>query len=342
MRIVLAAFLGMATFGNPAFGQDQYVDDRSDPVVLIRSLYNAINRQEYARAWSYFATPPAASLQAYADGYADTAGVELRTGSPSEEGAAGSTHFQLPVAIEAYGTDGAARVFSGCYELRMSNPDIPTDEFTPLQIERGRFSVSDKPLNEAVPASCGSAETRPVDLLQERAVGLYELTLAELCQGGFSSEEMAPESHTIRFRYDYEEATAPERQARLFAFLCNRGAYNESHVYIFANENEELRTLSFAVPELDIRYRDENNPESAVEEIYVIGFRTVPELVNSEYDPDTRTINSWAKWRGLGDASSTGRWLFRNGEFSLVRYDVDASYDGEINEKTVLDYASGP
>ena len=38
----------------------------------------------------------------------------------------------------------------------------------------------------------------------------------------------------------------------------------------------------------------------------------------------------------------TGTWLFRDGAFSLVQYDVDASYDGEINPETVLDYNTAP
>ncbi|TIS77743.1 MAG: DUF1176 domain-containing protein, partial [Mesorhizobium sp.] len=41
-------------------------------------------------------------------------------------------------------------------------------------------------------------------------------------------------------------------------------------------------------------------------------------------------------------ASSTGTYLFRHGNFSLVQYDVDASYDGEINPETVLDYNTPP
>jgi hypothetical protein len=47
-------------------------------------------------------------------------------------------------------------------------------------------------------------------------------------------------------------------------------------------------------------------------------------------------------WRGLGDASDSGTWLFRNGDFALVRYEVDASHDGEINPDTVLDYETPP
>ena len=35
-------------------------------------------------------------------------------------------------------------------------------------------------------------------------------------------------------------------------------------------------------------------------------------------------------------------WIFRNGDFSLVKYEVDASYDGEINPETVLDYDTAP
>ncbi|MGO4843166.1 DUF1176 domain-containing protein, partial [Rhizobiaceae sp. 2RAB30] len=53
-------------------------------------------------------------------------------------------------------------------------------------------------------------------------------------------------------------------------------------------------------------------------------------------------LMSHAKWRGVGDASSTGTYIFREGTFTLVKYDVDASYDGEINPETVLDFNSGP
>jgi hypothetical protein len=44
----------------------------------------------------------------------------------------------------------------------------------------------------------------------------------------------------------------------------------------------------------------------------------------------------------VGDASSTGTWLFRDGRFSLVQYEVDASYDGQINPETGLDYNTAP
>ena len=46
--------LPAATEEAPA-AQADYMDDRSTPVSLIGSLYNAIDRHEYLRAWSYFA-----------------------------------------------------------------------------------------------------------------------------------------------------------------------------------------------------------------------------------------------------------------------------------------------
>ena len=64
--------------------------------------------------------------------------------------------------------------------------------------------------------------------------------------------------------------------------------------------------------------------------------------MNSSYDEASHTITSANKWRGVGDASDAGTWIFRNGRFTLVKYDVDASYDGEINPESVLDYYSAP
>ena len=50
MLAVIAALAVPATAAQP-----QYLDDRSTPEAVIASFYNAIGRQEYARAWSYYA-----------------------------------------------------------------------------------------------------------------------------------------------------------------------------------------------------------------------------------------------------------------------------------------------
>ena len=70
----------------------------------------------------------------------------------------------------------------------------------------------------------------------------------------------------------------------------------------------------------------------------IIGYTATDQLVNSDFDEQEQSITSFNKWRGVGDASSTGKWMFRDGDFTLVHYEVDASYDGEMNPQTVLDY----
>lgn len=78
-----------------------------------------------------------------------------------------------------------------------------------------------------------------------------------------------------------------------------------------------MRQLQFAEPEMDIRYVN-NDSEGKVRSMHVIGFQTTGWAVNSNYDKDAHTITTLNKWRGVGDASSSGTYLFRNGDFSLV------------------------
>ncbi|MBP0617284.1 hypothetical protein [Jiella mangrovi] len=117
---------------------DTYLDDRSTPESLIRSLYNAINRHEYLRAWSYFSDESGRpDFAAFQKGYETTGGVKLKLGDPLSEGAAGSIYTSIPTVIESTGTDGAVRVFSGCYVTRFVQPaNQATPPFVPLQISK--------------------------------------------------------------------------------------------------------------------------------------------------------------------------------------------------------------
>ncbi|WP_011580635.1 MULTISPECIES: DUF1176 domain-containing protein [Chelativorans] len=332
----------LLTLGVEARAADPaYLDDRSSPEALVQSLYNAINRKEYARAYSYFGTPPAKDLDTYAAGYETTEQVDVVTGAASEDGAAGSIYYSLPVAIRAREASGEERVFAGCYELRFVQPSVQTSPYIPLQIESGQLKPSDSALAEALPASCGEGAAQTADATLQRAERLFDTVYGSICTGAGSESGTETESHVIRFNYEYDSQGTEPHEARLFRFFCDRGAYNEVHVYLLANENGEILPLNFASPELDIRYEN-GDREGRVEEVRIIGFKTEDRLVNSEFDPDTLTLLTHEKWRGVGDASSNGEWIFRSGSFSLVRYDVDASYDGEINPETVLDYATGP
>lgn len=154
LAAALIAVLAAGTGSAAANGSDTYLDDRSDGGALIESLYNAINRHEYSRAWSYFDPAPAASYEAYVDGFASTDRVELRIGEVTSEGAAGSLFWTVPVAIRTHLSDGTAKVFAGCYVLRLAQPTIQEPPFRPLHIERGTLHGASGALDDAVPESC--------------------------------------------------------------------------------------------------------------------------------------------------------------------------------------------
>lgn len=343
MRCALFA-IAMTAAISPAGAAEPYLDDRSTPEALIKSLYNAVSRGEYARAWSYFGKKPVQSFEAYAEGYADTASVRVIVGIASEHDAGDTIHYYVPVAIEASTGDGSNyQVYGGCYELTLANPQLQGEDFTPLQIAGASLSPSSGGMQHALPDTCDDigAPDRSV-LYERRAVALFHQVFGYCEVPPDTLMEDALTTHVARFRYT--GAAGPEDaedERHIHQFLCNRGAYNESHVYVLADDHGDLRPLGFATPTLDIRYEDDDENEK-VDAIYVTGFRSVAELTNASFDAKTMTLTSFAKWRGVGDASASGTWIFRDGAFALVRYDVDASYDGEENPQTVVDYLTGP
>ena len=157
MRTIWLAALVLSGMAAPAIADDSsYLDDRSTAKGVIASFYNAINRSEYARAYAYFGD--SADLQPFAEfkaGYADTASVTLKTGDETTEGAAGSTFYSLPVAIDALSTDGTHKVFAGCYQLRLVQPALQEEPpFRPLHIEKGTLKPVDEPFDKVTMATC--------------------------------------------------------------------------------------------------------------------------------------------------------------------------------------------
>jgi len=99
-----------------------FYDDQSDPVSLLASYINAINRAEYARAWDYWENPPNASFDEFRAGYADTAFVLLAVHPPTwYDGAAGSAYAQVPTLLLASHSDASQHNFVGCYVVRSGN-----------------------------------------------------------------------------------------------------------------------------------------------------------------------------------------------------------------------------
>ncbi|MFP1633217.1 DUF1176 domain-containing protein [Zhengella sp. ZM62] len=316
-----------------------YLDDRSTPERLVESLYNALANKEFARAWSYFETKPSADFETYVAGFDETATVEVRTAPAETDAAAGTTRWHVPVAIRATATDGSEMVFAGCYVVRLANPQVQGEPYRPMAFEGARLALSDAPFEEALPAGCGAGETLSEDDRRLRTVrDRYRAEWAGDCDMEASSD--GPKAWPIDFNYMSDLAEAPRRRAWLYGFTCRYAAYNVVDVFYLWEESEGLHHLAFAEPELDIRYVDDDT--ARLDSMEIIGFQTATQLINAQYDPDTYTITSYSKWRGLGDSWSAGKWIFRSGSFSLVRFEVDPTMDEKDEGVIVFDKDSAP
>jgi hypothetical protein len=167
---------------------------------------------------------------------------------------------------------------------------------------------------------------------------LFTLAFSEECgaaiDGGYGGTE--PEVYDLEFKPSYLGADEPAYPFRLYRFNCSAGAYNVNSVYYGWDSMDGVRPIGFAVPSIEVTYKDELSEQ--VDTFSQIGFETRRMVTNSAYDPASQTIVGGAYWRGLGDASELGVWRFREGRFVLERYEVDPSYNGEVDPTTLLDF----
>lgn len=116
---VLLGLLGSEVY-RPAPPSSGY-DNRNSPVDLLASFYDAINRQDYQRAFSYWENPPS-SYEQFAQGYANTASVQLIVQPPTfVDIGAGNAHVAIPTALLATQRDGSQQLFAGCYVTHKPN-----------------------------------------------------------------------------------------------------------------------------------------------------------------------------------------------------------------------------
>ena len=108
--------------GGTTTGLPAYLDDRSTADGVIRSLFNAINRKEYLRAYSYWDSSSNTSYQQFSAGYQDTVSVQVTTSAAGEDAGAGQLYFTIPVVLQAINTSNKVQVYSGCYTLHLSQP----------------------------------------------------------------------------------------------------------------------------------------------------------------------------------------------------------------------------
>jgi Protein of unknown function (DUF1176) len=191
---------------------------------------------------------------------------------------------------------------------------------------------------EPEPAVGTDEESAPADWTA-RATEAFLNTYKEACAGGgdIKLEDRKPQIFEMKYREASDEVDAPDRMVTLYQFECTRGAYNLGQVFFVRNGFDELQPLTFAEPDIHVNYENEDT-EGKVVGIDVIGFNASNILINSSVDAAKATVTSASKWRGVGDASSSGVWVLRQGRFVLSTYEVDASYDGQINPQMLLDY----
>ncbi len=100
------------------------MDNRSDAVDLLISFFNALNRQEYDRAYSYWEPgSPVATFAAFQADYANTQSIIVTTGAVGGDAGAGQRYYIVPVTLQA-ATTGGAQTFVGCYVLHLALPEL--------------------------------------------------------------------------------------------------------------------------------------------------------------------------------------------------------------------------
>ncbi len=107
-------------------GANRFIDNRTGPAELLGSLFNAINRREYVRAYSYWESNAQGLLpyDQFAAGYANTNSVQIRLGTVTPDAGAGQVYYTVPVTLIAQTTNNQTQTYVGCYTLHISNPSI--------------------------------------------------------------------------------------------------------------------------------------------------------------------------------------------------------------------------
>ncbi|HEX2914808.1 MAG TPA: hypothetical protein VH186_28710 [Chloroflexia bacterium] len=210
--------------GNPIdVSKNQYVDDRTNPLEILRSFYNAINRKEYVRAYSYWESG-ASKLAPYADfekGYADTAAVELYNAAVQGGAAAGTTYYAVPVSLKSTKTDGSSQVFGGCYVLRQPNPaNFGAPPFTPMSIYQA-----------SVQQVKSGGDT----------VAIMNQSCKDLGASTENSFTIPPVPHTdaaVAASQFLDDRSTPEQEIRSFYNALNRKEYVRAYSYWDSNVKE--------------------------------------------------------------------------------------------------------
>jgi hypothetical protein len=171
--------------------------------------------------------------------------------------------------------------------------------------------------------------------LDKAAKKLHALAGGENCRPLEDAYDADDAYQSWTFSYPVSWGTdGEEDEITLIRIWCMSGAYNEVHAYYVHREFEGLTPLPFAVPAYKAEYEGDDS-EGTLTALKILGMNATTTLINSQYDPETRTITSYSLWRGIGDASEAGTWTFGDGRWALTNFAIDATYDEEVNPEVV-------
>jgi hypothetical protein len=126
-------------------GMPNYIDDRSTPSQVIISYYNAIDRQEYLRAYSYYSDPATSlgSFSSFINGYQNTVSVDLVFGPITGDPGMSQIYYTVPVILKAITKNNVHTNYAACYVVHESNPDVyGAPPISPMGIASGSAKVS--------------------------------------------------------------------------------------------------------------------------------------------------------------------------------------------------------
>ncbi|WP_176084416.1 DUF1176 domain-containing protein [Martelella sp. HB161492] len=185
----------------------------------------------------------------------------------------------------------------------------------------------------AMPAIAADA-----DLGQARAMVMA--ALPDDCDATLAGrlEGISNETYAVTWGEQDYDGTPLQRHGTLFAIPCSLGAYNLGYAYVFAPEDDFLpmAIVSFATPDFVLEYADDTDTTLSRDPV-VTGFASEMLLVNPRFDPETNTITSFSKWRGLGDAWDSGEWTIDRGRFVLKRYVIDPIYEANLEAPQTIE-----
>ena len=101
----------------------------------MRSYYNAVNRREYARAYSYWQDPSSLSPYArFAEGYARTDSVDVAIIGSSSDAGAGQLYWTLATRLTAHMSDGSTQYFAVCHRVHLSRPEVQSPPYHGIEL----------------------------------------------------------------------------------------------------------------------------------------------------------------------------------------------------------------